>query len=281
VSPTPAATEPEAMPKSNPYLVEPDSKVKLSHYDPDDTGDLNSKSKADKLLEQHREKLFTLQELMYAEEKHSLLVVLQAMDAGGKDGTIRHIFTGVNPQGCQVTSFKKPTEEELKHDFLWRVHRVTPARGTIGIFNRSHYEDVLVVRVHGNLTKGELKDRFRAINDFEDFLVENGTTILKFFLHISKDEQRDRLQARLDHPQKYWKVNPEDLKERQYWDDYMDAYEDVFRHCSRKRAPWYIIPSDKKWYRNVAISQIIIDALDGLKMKYPNSKFDVSKMKVS
>jgi PPK2 family polyphosphate:nucleotide phosphotransferase len=240
------------MPKSNPYLVEPDSKVKLSHYDPDDTGDLNSKSKADKLLEQHREKLFTLQELMYAEEKHSLLVVLQAMDAGGKDGTIRHIFTGVNPQGCQVTSFKKPTEEELKHDFLWRVHRVTPARGTIGIFNRSHYEDVLVVRVHGNLTKGELKDRFRAINDFEDFLVENGTTILKFFLHISKDEQRDRLQARLDHPQKYWKVNPEDLKERQYWDDYMDAYEDVFRHCSRKRAPWYIIPSDKKWYRNVA-----------------------------
>lgn len=268
------------MAKSSPYLVEPDSKIKLSDYDPDDTGDLNSKPKADKLLEQHREKLFTLQELMYAEARHSLLVVLQAMDAGGKDGTIRHIFTGVNPQGCQVTSFKKPTEQELRHDFLWRVHRAVPARGMIGIFNRSHYEDVLVVRVHGNLSKNELKDRFQAINDFEDLLVENGTTILKFFLHISKDEQRDRLQARLDHPHKYWKVNPEDLKEREYWDDYMGAYEDVFRHCSQKHAPWYIIPANKKWYRNVAISQIIIDALDGLKMKYPKPNFDVSKMKV-
>jgi len=268
------------MAKSSPYLVEPDSKIKLSNYDPDDTGDLNSKSKADKLLEQHREKLSTLQDLMYAEAKHSLLVVLQAMDAAGKDGTIRHIFTGVNPQGCQVTSFKKPTLEELKHDFLWRVHRATPARGMIGIFNRSHYEDVLVVRVHGNLSKNELKNRFQAINHFEDLLVENGTTILKFFLHISKDEQRDRLQARLDDPQKYWKVNPEDLKEREYWDDYMDAYEDVFRHCSRKHAPWYIIPANKKWYRNVAISQVIIEALDRLEMKYPKPNFDVSKMKV-
>ena len=268
------------MAKSSPYLVEPDSKIKLSNYDPDDTGDLNSKSKADKLLEQHREKLSTLQDLMYAEAKHSLLVVLQAMDAAGKDGTIRHIFTGVNPQGCQVTSFKKPSLEELKHDFLWRVHRATPARGMIGIFNRSHYEDVLVVRVHGNLSKDELKDRFQAINHFEELLVENGTTILKFFLHISKDEQRDRLQARLDDPQKYWKVNPEDLKEREYWDDYMDAYEDVFRHCSRKHAPWFIIPANKKWYRNVAISQILIEALDGLEMKYPKPNFDVSKMKV-
>ena len=268
------------MAKSSPYLVEPDSKIKLSNYDPDDTGDLNSKSKADKLLEQHREKLSTLQDLMYAEAKHSLLVVLQAMDAAGKDGTIRHIFTGVNPQGCQVTSFKKPGLEELKHDFLWRVHRATPARGMIGIFNRSHYEDVLVVRVHGNLSKDELKDRFQAINHFEDLLVENGTTILKFFLHISKDEQRDRLQARLDDPQKYWKVNPEDLKEREYWDDYMDAYEDVFRHCSRKHAPWFIIPANKKWYRNVAISQILIEALDGLEMQYPKPNFDVSKMNV-
>ena len=268
------------MSKSHPYLVEADSKVKLSDYDPDDTGNISSRSKADRLLEKHRKKLFELQELMYAEAKHSLLVVLQAMDAGGKDGTIRHIFTGVNPQGCQVTSFKKPTEEELRHDFLWRVHKATPASGMIGIFNRSHYEDVLVVRVHGNLSKGELKDRFQAINDFEDLLIEKGATILKFFLHISKDEQRDRLQARLDHPQKYWKVNPEDLKERQYWDDYMEAYEDVFRHCSRKRAPWFIIPSNKKWYRNVAISQIIIDALDGLKMKYPKPQTDISKMRV-
>jgi PPK2 family polyphosphate:nucleotide phosphotransferase len=268
------------MAKSNPYLVEPNSKVKLSDYDPSDTGDLKSKSHAEAVLEQHRKKLFDMQELMYAEAKHALLIVLQAMDAGGKDGTIDHIFTGVNPQGCQVTSFKKPTEAELRHDFLWRVHRATPARGTIGIFNRSHYEDVLVVRVHRNLSKDEVKQRFRAINDFEENLVENGTTILKFFLHISKDEQRERLQARLDDPKKYWKVNPEDLKGREYWDDYMSAYEDVFRHCSKKHAPWYIIPANKKWYRNVAISQILIETMESLKMKYPKSKFDISKLKV-
>jgi PPK2 family polyphosphate:nucleotide phosphotransferase len=268
------------MAKSNPYLVEPNSKIKLSDYDPDDTGGFKSKARAEAILEKHRKKLFKMQELMYAEAKRSLLVVLQGLDAAGKDGTIRHIFTGVNPQGCQVTSFKKPTEEELRHDFLWRVHRAAPARGMIGIFNRSHYEDVLVVRVHGNLSKNELTERFNAINDFEDLLVENGTTILKFFLQISKDEQRDRLQARLDHPQKYWKVNPEDLKERQYWDKYVEAFEDVFRQCSTKHAPWFIIPSNTKWYRNVAISQIIIEALDGLKMKYPKSQFDVSKMKV-
>jgi PPK2 family polyphosphate:nucleotide phosphotransferase len=268
------------MSKANAYLVAPGSRIKLADYDPDETGKLHNRSKAGTLLQKHREKLFELQRLMYAEAKHSLLVVLQAMDAGGKDGTIRHIFTGVNPQGCQVTSFKKPSEEELKHDFLWRVHHATPARGMIGIFNRSHYEDVLVVRVHGNLSKRELKDRFQAINDFEDLLVANGTTILKFFLHISKDEQRERLQARLDDPEKYWKVNPEDLKERHYWDDYMQAYEDVFRRCSRKLAPWYIIPSNQKWYRNVAISQILIDALESLKMEFPKPQFDVSKMKV-
>jgi PPK2 family polyphosphate:nucleotide phosphotransferase len=265
---------------SKSYLIEPDTKVKLSDYDPDDTGHLKSKAKGDAILEQHRAQFFQFQELMYAEGKHALLVVLQGLDAAGKDGTIRHIFTGVNPQGCQVTSFKQPTEEELRHDFLWRVHRVTPARGMIGIFNRSHYEDVLVVRVHGNLSKSEIKQRFEAINNFERELAENGTTILKFYLHISKDEQRKRLQARLDHPQKYWKVNPEDLKERQYWDDYVEAFEDVFRHCSKKHAPWYIIPANKKWYRNVAISQILIEAVKGLKMKYPKSKFDLSKMKV-
>jgi PPK2 family polyphosphate:nucleotide phosphotransferase len=268
------------MAKSSPYLVKPNSKIKISDYDPDDTDGFKSKARADTILEKHRKKLFEVQELMYAEAKHALLVVLQGLDAAGKDGTIRHIFTGVNPQGCQVTSFKKPTEEELRHDFLWRIQQATPARGMIGIFNRSHYEDVLIVRVHGNLSKSQLKERFKAINDFEELLVENGTTILKFYLHISKDEQRQRLQARLDHPQKYWKVNPEDLQERQYWDDYMNAFEDVFRHCSKKHAPWYIIPANKKWYRNVAISEILIQALDGLKMAYPKSKFDISKMKV-
>jgi PPK2 family polyphosphate:nucleotide phosphotransferase len=268
------------MAKGSPYLVKPDVEVKLSDYDPDDTGDLKSKSRAEAILEKHREKVFQMQEQMYAEQKHALLVVLQGLDAAGKDGTIRHIFTGVNPQGCQVTSFKKPSEEELRHDFLWRVHRAIPARGMIGIFNRSHYEDVLVVRVHGNLSQNDLKRRFEAINNFEQTLAENGTTILKFYLHISKDEQRDRLQARLDHPHKYWKVNPEDLKERQYWDDYMHAYEDVFRYCGKKHAPWYIIPANKKWYRNVAISEILIETMQGLKLAYPKSKFNVSKMKV-
>jgi len=268
------------MAKPSPYLVEPDTKIKLSDIDPDDTGNLKSKPRAEAILERHRKKLFELQELMYAEAKHALLVVLQGLDAAGKDGTFRHIFTGVNPQGCQVTSFKKPTEEELRHDFLWRVHRATPGLGMIGIFNRSHYEDVLVVRVHGDLSKDQVEQRFEAINSFEKNLAEKGTTILKFYLHISKDEQRKRLQERLDHPQKYWKVSPEDLTERQYWDDYMKACEDVFRHCSTKYAPWYVVPANKKWYRNVVISQILTERMEGLKMAYPKSKFDISKTKV-
>jgi PPK2 family polyphosphate:nucleotide phosphotransferase len=268
------------MHKLKQYRVAPDTKVRLADYDPDDTGSFKSKSKADAVLEQHREKLFGLQELMYAEDKHSLLVVLQGMDAGGKDGTIRHIFTGVNPQGCQVTSFKQPSEEQLQHDYLWRVHHAVPARRMIGIFNRSHYEDVLVVRVHGQLSKDELAERFHQINHFEKLLYENRTTILKFFLHISKDEQKARLQERLEDPTKYWKVNPSDLKEREHWDEYCQAYEDVFRHCSSKHAPWYVIPANKKWYRNVAISAILVDTLQSLKMKYPKSEFDVSKMKV-
>jgi PPK2 family polyphosphate:nucleotide phosphotransferase len=256
------------------------SKFKLSDYDPDDTDGYKSKAKADAILEKHRSKLFQLQELMYAEARHALLVVLQGMDAAGKDGTIRHIFTGVNPQGCEVTSFKKPTEEEMRHDFLWRVHRAAPMLGMFGIFNRSHYEDVLVVRVHGNLSRKTLKDRFDSINDFEKLLAKNGTTILKFFLYISKDEQKARLQARLDHPQKYWKINPEDLKERQYWDDYMEAYEDALSQCSTKHAPWYVIPANHKWYRNLAISEVVIETLEGLQMEYPKAKADYSKLKV-
>jgi PPK2 family polyphosphate:nucleotide phosphotransferase len=268
------------MSKSKDYLVPSHKTIKLSDYDPDDTGGLRSKSHADAILGKHREKLFALQELLYADASRALLVVLQGLDAGGKDGTIRHIFTGVNPQGCQVTSFKEPTPEELHHDFLWRVHRAIPARGMIGIFNRSHYEDVLVVRVHGNLSQKELSHRFSEINSFEETLVRNDVVILKFFLHISKDEQRDRLQARLDHPTKFWKVSPSDMKERIYWDKYVEAYQDVFRHCSTKGAPWYIIPANKKWYRNVAISQILVDTLTGLKLKYPKPKFDISSLKL-
>lgn len=262
------------------YLVPPHTKVKLSDYDPDDTGKFDSKEEADLVLLKHQEKLFELQELLYAEGSRALLVILQGMDGAGKDSTIRHIFTGVNPQGCQVTSFKEPTPEELSHDFLWRVHRVVPARRMIGIFNRSHYEDVLVVRVHGNLSKQELSDRFREINNFEDLLTRNGTVILKFFLHISKNEQKKRLQARLDDPKKYWKVSPSDIKERKYWDDYIKAYEDVFRHCSTKHAPWYIIPANKKWYRNVVISKILVETLADLKLKYPKPNFNLGKLKV-
>ena len=257
------------MSKPDKYRVPPGTKVKLSAYDPNDKGDSKSKAHAEAILEKQRAKLFQLQELLYAEAKSSLLVVLQAMDAGGKDGTIGHIFTGVNPQGCQVSSFKVPTEEELRHDFLWRVHKVTPGKGMMGIFNRSHYEDVLVVRVHNIISDKEAERRFEEINRFEKLLAENGTVILKFFLHISKDEQRKRLQERLDDPEKYWKVNPSDLKERECWDQYEQAYEDVFRNCSTKYAPWYIIPANKKWFRNVVISQIIVDALENLKMKYP------------
>lgn len=266
--------------KKNEYLVEPDTAVKLSHYDPDDTGKYKNKAQAEAKLESHRQRLFELQELLYAEDKRALLVVLQGMDGAGKDGTIRHIFTGVNPQGCQVTSFKVPSDEELQHDFLWRVHKAAPRRGMIGIFNRSHYEDVLVVRVHQKLSKKEVERRFEEINNFERELADNHTHILKFFLHISKDEQKSRLQARLDHPQKYWKVSPSDLTERQYWDDYVEAYEDALSNCSTKHAPWYIVPANHKWYRNVAISEILLDVLEDFKMKYPKPKIDIKKLKV-
>jgi PPK2 family polyphosphate:nucleotide phosphotransferase len=262
------------------YLIRPHTKVKLSDFDPDETGDFKNNEEAEVILERHRTRLFELQELLYAEDKRSLLVVLQGMDASGKDGTVRHIFTGLNPQGCQVSSFKQPAGEELQHDYLWRVHRRVPARRMIGIFNRSHYEEALVVRVHGNLSKDEVKERFEAFNNLEELLVENQTVILKFFLHISKDEQKKRLQERLDHPQKYWKVSLDDIKERRFWDDYAKAYEDVLRHCSKKHAPWYVIPANKKWYRNVVISQILVDKLESLKMTYPKPQFDLKKIKV-
>jgi len=266
--------------KPSDYLVPDGKKIGLANYDPDDTSGFKNRSEADKVLEKHRERLLELQELMYAEDKHALLVVLQAMDAGGKDGAIRHIFTGVNPQGCQVTSFKEPTPIEAQHDFLWRVHAAVPPKRMIGVFNRSHYESVLIVRVHDWITKQQASRRFEAINQFERLLADNNTTILKFFLHISKEEQRERLQERLDHPKKYWKVSPTDLKEREYWDKYMAAYEDVFNHCNAKHAPWYIIPANKKWFRNAVISQILVATLEGLKMKYPKAQFDRRRMKV-
>jgi len=202
------------------------------------------------------------------------------MDASGKDGTIRHVMYGVNPQVCSVTSFKAPTSEELDHDFLWRIHNAVPPRGEIGIFNRSHYEDVLIVRVHDLVPKTVWSARYEQINDFEKMLSKNNVTILKFFLHISKDEQKERLQERLNDPTKNWKMNPEDLKERELWDDYQKAYEVAIEKCSTKYAPWYIIPANKKWFRNIAVSEIIIETLENLKMKFPKPAFDPSTIVV-
>lgn len=259
------------------HLVQPGKKIKLAERDPQDTGDFKG-GKEDGLKEiaKLNEKLQELQEVLYAEGKHKVLVVLQAMDTGGKDGAIRRVFDGVNPQGVKVASFKVPTPEEMAHDYLWRVHKVTPANGELVIFNRSHYEDVLVVRVHNYVPKEVWSKRYEQINAFEKLLAENGTTILKFFLHISKDEQKERLQARLDDPTKHWKFSLGDLGERKLWDDYQSAYEDVLNKTSTEYAPWYVVPANRKWYRDLVISKVLVETLEGLKMKYPEPKDDLS-----
>jgi PPK2 family polyphosphate:nucleotide phosphotransferase len=250
-------------------LVPPDKSVKLSDYDPGYTAGHASKAETKAELKRNGKRLQELQEVLWAEGKHALLIVLQALDAGGKDGTISHVMRGVNPQGCQVTSFKVPTEEELAHDYLWRVHKATPRRGYIGIFNRSHYEDVLVVRVHNLVPEAVWQQRYDQINQFEKLLVDSGTKILKFFLYISKDEQKERFEARLRDPRKNWKFSTADVKERRYWDDYMRAYEDALSRCSTPWAPWHVIPADHKWYRNLAVSQVIVETLEKLDMHVP------------
>lgn len=259
------------------HLVQTGKKIKLAERDPQDTGDFKG-GKEDGLKEiaKLNEKLQELQELLYAEGKHKVLVVLQAMDTGGKDGAIRRVFDGVNPQGVKVASFKVPTPEEMAHDYLWRVHKVVPANGELVIFNRSHYEDVLVVRVHNYVPKEVWSKRYDQINAFEKLLAENGTTILKFFLHISKDEQKERLQARLDDPTKHWKFSVGDLGERKLWDDYQSAYEDALNKTSTEHAPWYVVPANRKWYRDLVISKVLVETLEGLKMKYPEPKDDLS-----
>ncbi len=255
------------------YLVEPGAKVKLSDWDPNDRGEFKgNKEQAQAETEKLNQRLEELHELLYAEHKHKILIVLQAMDTGGKDGTIRHVFNGVNPQGARVANFKEPTAEELDHDYLWRVHKQVPAKGELVIFNRSHYEDVLVVRVHGLVPPEVWKKRFDQINAFEQMLSETGTTILKFYLHIDKDEQKERLQARLDDPTKHWKFRRGDLQERALWPAYMQAYEDVLNKTSTAAAPWYVIPANHKWYRNWVISSILVETLEGLKMKFPESE---------
>ncbi len=252
------------------YMVETGSSVDLTTWDPNDKSAYPIKKKEGiKQLDSLTLKLEELQELLYAQHKHKVLIVLQAMDTGGKDGTIRHVFEGVNPSGVRVASFKVPTNEELDHDYLWRVHKQAPGKGEIVIFNRSHYEDVLVVRVHKLVPKSVWSKRYAQINDFERMLVEEGTTILKFFLHIDKQEQKSRLQARLDTPNKQWKFSVGDLAERKLWPEYLEAYQDAISSTSSEWAPWYIVPANRKWYRNLVIANIIIQTLTNLKMDYP------------
>jgi PPK2 family polyphosphate:nucleotide phosphotransferase len=247
------------------YRIKPRSKVNLGDFDPSDASAFDGdKQKSKEVLADLNSEMADLQERLYAEHKHSLLIILQGMDTSGKDGTIEHVFDGVNPQGVRVASFKVPTAEETSHDFLWRIHKQTPGKGEITIFNRSHYEDVLVVRVHELVPKKVWGKRYQDINNFEKNLAAEGTTILKFFLHISKAEQKQRFLDRLADPAKHWKFNPGDLKERERWDDYQKAYEDAIAETSTKYAPWYIVPADRKWFRNLFIASILVQVLKDL-----------------
>lgn len=254
-----------------PIGVAPGNKVRLAEIDPRRVEGEWTKKSALKQIEKNTAATADLTYRLYAENRRALLLVLQGMDTSGKDGTIRTVTSGVNPQSCQVVPFKQPSAEELDHDFLWRIHQAVPRRGNIGIFNRSHYEDVLVVRVHKLVPEAQWRKRYDQINAFEELLVEGGITLLKCFLHVSKDEQKERLQARLDDPDKRWKFNHGDLDERKLWDDYQRAYEDALTRCNTAHAPWYIVPADRKWYRNLVVSQILREALEKLNPKFPPS----------
>ena len=243
------------------WKIDDGSKVKLKDYDPDYTDAQSDRAVAETELQHLGDELSDLQELLAAAQHHSLLVILQGMDTSGKDGTIRHVLSHVNPQGCDVVSFKEPTQEELAHDFLWRVHKVAPGKGVMGIFNRSHYEDVLVARVHHLVPEGVWSRRYKEINHFEQLLANYSTIILKFFLHISYDEQERRLLAREQDKEKAWKLSASDWIDRQYWNDYQQAYEDALSRCSAQEAPWYIVPANHKWYRNLAVASTIVDTL--------------------
>jgi PPK2 family polyphosphate:nucleotide phosphotransferase len=261
-------------------LVRPGERVSLPDWDPDDTLGLDKDDGYRAALEKSVARLDELQYLLYADSRHALVVVLQGIDAAGKDGTIRHVMTGLNPQGCHVTGFKAPSLEEAGHDFLWRVHRAVPARGDIAIFNRSHYEDVLVPRVRRLVPKKVWSARYEQINQFEQMLVENRVTILKLFLHISKDEQKRRLEERLKDPTKQWKISPADFMDRKNWTQYMAAYEDLLQRCSTTAAPWYVVPANHKWFRNLAVSRIIVETLETLELEFPKPAVDVKRMKL-
>ena len=251
------------------YRVAPGSRVDLSAIDPNESGGYTGKAEVKRELKRYRDRIGNLQARLYAEHDQSLLVVLQAMDTGGKDGAIRGVFEGVNPQGCEVTSFKQPSTEELDHDFLWRYHERTPRRGMIGIFNRSHYEDVLIVRVQSLVPAAVWEERYAAINAFEELLTRNRTMVLKFYLHISKDEQQRRLQSRLNNPDKNWKFDPADLRQRERWDNYTAAYEDAISRCSTAAAPWHVVPANHKWYRNLVIARTIASTLEAMDPHFP------------
>jgi len=265
-------------------VYKPGSKAKLADFDPSYSGSYKSKKNAENDLAKGVEKLAAIQDVLYAHDKYSVLIIFQAMDAAGKDGTIKHVMSGINPQGCQVSSFKAPSAEELDHDYLWRCIKQLPERGRIGIFNRSYYEEVLVTRVHPEFLQYQRlpdlpenpetdtkfwKKRFDDINSFEKYLTNNGTVILKFFLNVSKKEQKQRLLARIDDPSKNWKFSVKDVEERKNWDKYMDAYEQILKNTSTDIAPWYVIPADKKWFMRSVVSNIIVEKLKELKFHYP------------
>jgi len=263
------------------FRIDRPDKFRLADYDPADTCGLDiEKADAKTMLAGGVQRLAALQEKLYAQDRWAVLAIFQAMDAAGKDGAIKHVMSGINPQGCQVHSFKAPSHEELDHDFLWRIAKALPERGRIGIFNRSHYEEVLVVRVHpGYLERQRLPravvgkdiwdERFKSIRTFERHLARNGVLILKFFLHVSKEEQRQRFLARLEEPAKRWKFNMDDVTERKLWDKYMHAYEDAIRHTSREEAPWYVVPADNKWFARLVIAEAMVDAMEGLNLEFP------------
>jgi PPK2 family polyphosphate:nucleotide phosphotransferase len=261
------------------FMVEPGAKVRLAKIDPAYSGKHETHEKALPEIQANVERTDKLQYLLYADGNQSLLVVLQALDAAGKDGVIRHVFSGMNPQGTFVFGFKQPSKEEVAHDFLWRAHLRTPGKGEVVIFNRSHYEDVLVVRVHKLVGQAIWSKRYELINDFETMLTQNGTTILKFFLHISPEEQLSRFKQRLDDPSRNWKISEGDYSERELWPKYVEAYEDAMELTSTKRAPWYVIPSNHKWFRNLAISQIIADTMDEMGLKLPPTHVDIADIR--
>jgi PPK2 family polyphosphate:nucleotide phosphotransferase len=272
--------EPPPQPDYPRYRVEPGDPVRLAEVNPDESEHYRRKKDVADELKRQRDRISDLQARLYGEQKRSLLIVLQAMDTGGKDGAIKGVFQGVNPQGCQVWSFKAPSNEEVAHDFLWRYHQKTPPQGMIHIFNRSHYEDVLIVRVKDLVPESVWKPRYEAINQFEHALTLAGVTVLKFYLHISKDEQKRRLESRLADPDKRWKFSTNDIKERAYWDEYMAAFEDAINQCTTAHCPWYVIPANKKWYRNLVLARTIADTLEAMNPKFPPAEKGLENVSV-